>query len=428
MIRSYIFIIKNKNFRNLWLAQITSQISLNMLSFALAIKVYQDTRSNAAVSLMLLSFGLPSIIFGLIAGSIVDFFDKRLILMICNISRVFILVAFFLFSTNNIFILFFLTILISIITQFFIPAEAPSIPNLVGEKELLPANSLFTISFYLSTVLGFILAGPTMRIFGQDNAYIIMSVLMLFASIFVTLLPSIKGAKDRKKIDLNYSFIKKNIGEGLKFVNQNERIKQSLILMTFSQALIATLAVLAPGFTDKILSIELTDASYLVMGPAAIGLVIGAFLVGAIGIRYLKGTIILIGIIAVSLTLLMLSFISKASSPSIGFFLYVFHSKFIMTNLVAAIVLLFLLGFFNSFISVPANTILQGDSENNMRGRVYGVLTSLTGGASMIPVVFSGVLADRVGVGRTLSILGFSVLAVGIYQYLKRREVNNTIR
>ena len=417
MIKSYISIIKNKNFRNLWLAQITSQIALNMLSFVLALKVYQDTRSNTAVSLMLLSFGIPSIIFGLVAGGIVDFFDKRLILIICNISRIFILLAFFLFSANNIFLLFFLPILISVKTQFFIPAEAPSIPNLVEESQLLSANSLFTISFYLSTVLGFILAGPTIRILGHQNAYLIMAILMSLASIFVTLLPSIKSTKNKKVIDLNYNFISGTIKEGLNFVSQNERIKKSLILMTFSQALIATLAVLAPGFTDKILSIELTDASFIVMGPAALGLVVGAFLVGAIGVRFLKGSIILVGIISVSLTLLLLSFISKATGQSIG-----------ATNLASAIILLFLLGFFNSFISVPSNTILQGDSKSNMRGRVYGVLTSMTGGVSLIPVVFSGVLADRVGVSRALSIIGFSVLAVGIYQYLKRREVNNTIR
>ena len=99
-----------------------------------------------------------------------------------------------------------------------------------------------------------------------------------------------------------------------------------------------------------------------------------------------------------------------------------------ISNLTAAIVLLFFLGIFNSFISVCANAILQGDSDTQMRGRIYGVLTSLTGGVSLLPVVFSSILADIVGVGRTLSVIGIAVLTAGLYHYLQRKTVNNTIR
>lgn len=197
------------------------------------------------------------------------------------------------------------------------------------------------------------------------------------------------------------------------------------MLLTFSQALISTLAVLAPGFADKILGIDLKDASYLIMGPAAVGLILGAFLVGGFGYKYLKGKIILAGIIAESATLLLLSFISKAGRPSIGFYIYPLHTKFVISNLVSAIFLLFFLGIFNSFISVCANAILQGDSNTQMRGRIYGVLTSLTGGVSLLPVVFSSILADIVGVSRALMVLGIVVLSAGLYHHLQRKAAYN---
>src|SRR3989338_1701651 len=94
MSSSYREIISNYPFRVLWLAQIISQIAMNMLSFVLAIQVYQKTFSNTAVSLMLLTFGIPSIIFGVLAGGIVDRYDKRKILMFCNLGRFFILMAY----------------------------------------------------------------------------------------------------------------------------------------------------------------------------------------------------------------------------------------------------------------------------------------------------------------------------------------------
>lgn len=425
MLSTYLSVIKNRNFRFLWLAQITSQVALNMLAFVLAIMVYAKTRSNTAVSLMLLSFAIPSVIFGVAAGGVVDFYDKRIILLLCNVARVFILMGFFLFA-GNIFLLFLLAIFISIITQFFIPAEAPSIPNLVSGSDLLTANSLFTISFYVSTVLGFVLAGPVIRLFGNQNVYLFMLLLMSLASIFVYFLPSIKATKEKGKTAINLRFFTATIKDGLRFINENVRVKQSLILLTFSQALIATLAVLTPGFADRILGIDLKDASYLIMGPAAVGLVLGAFWVGGLGSKYLKGTIILVGIIAISITLILLSLMTKAGRPSIGIFIYFLHSRLVVTNLVVAIVLLFLLGIFNSFISVPANAILQGDSDTKMRGRVYGVLTSLTGGVSLLPVIFSGILADVAGVGKALFVLGIAVLTMGTYNYLQRRGVSNT--
>lgn len=411
MLKQYLALIRNRNFRNLWLGQITSQIALNMLYFVLAIKVYQDTRSNAAVSYMILAFGIPSIIFGVIAGGIVDKCNKRTVLLLSNIIRVFILALFYLFL-NNLFFIYLFTIIISIITQFFIPAEAPSISYLVSSKMLMTANSLFTVSFYVSTLLGFVLAGPFIKLFGSSNVYLFMVFLMILASYFVYLLPNIGSKLDNIKSLVDFKAIRSNIQEGVHFIFTHQRVKQSLILMTFSQALIATLSVLAPGFADRILTIDLTDSSYLVMGPAAVGLILGAVWVGGYGVKLLKGTIILTGIISTGISLIILSLLTGVPSP----------------NLVVAFILLLLIGMFNSFVNVPASTILQEDSDNNVRGRVYGVLTSLTGGVSFLPVVFSGIMADIIGVGSTLFILGIIILLIGFHQYLKRMEVSNIIK
>ena len=63
-----------------------------------------------------------------------------------------------------------------------------------------------------------------------------------------------------------------------------------------------------------------------------------------------------------------------------------------------------------------------------MRGRVYGVLTSATGGVSFIPVIFSGILADEIGIGMTLIFLGILVTVIGVYHYLRRQVLTYTIK
>jgi len=384
-----------------------------MFAFILLIRVYEQTRSNIAVSGIVLAIGVPSILFGIIAGGIIDQLDKRQVMVVSNILRAVVLLLFF-FLIGFIPFVYILAFLFSVITQFFIPAEAPYIPSLVTQKQILPATSLFTFSLYASTIIGFVLSGPLLGFLGTENTFLILSLIMLIAAFFTFRLP--KEAKKRTVINLSLSRIRGDINDGIKFIQGNNRVKQGLLLLTFSQALIAILASLAPGFSDRTLKIVLTDASYLVMGPAAIGLILGALFIGGWGRYFLKRALILFGILGAGVTLVLLSLLVRVSNR-------VYFSFNIgdipIGGLEVAILILFFLGLTNAFISVPATTVIQEDTKGNFRGRIYGILTSLTGGSAIFPVIFSGILADTVGIGKTLFILGIIVLLFGIYRLLK---------
>src|SRR3990167_6011090 len=211
----------------------------------------------------------------------------------------------------------------------------------------MPANSLFTITFYLSTIIGSIAAGPFLGSMGSRTVFLMMAVFMFAAFVLTSRLPGLI----------------KPIFEGFVFIYRHPRIKHSLYLMTFSQSLIVTLAVLAPGFAHRILMTDIKDASLLVLGPAALGIISGALLVGSIGNRFLKGSLILTGLIMTGVSLILLAILSM---NVYGPMLY-----FIM-------LLLFLTGLSNSLINVPTSTILQQESETGIRGRIYGVVTSFT--------------------------------------------------
>lgn len=406
-------VLGNRNFRNLWFGQITSQIAVNMFGFILLIRVYQSTLSNTAVSGMVLAIGIPSIVIGILAGGVVDQLDKRKVLIWCNVLRALVLLAFFPLFTY-VPAIYLLAFLFSFITQFFIPAEAPYIPSLVKQVDILPATSLFSFSLYVSTILGFILSGPALLIFGPAYVFIFLAAVMLFSAIFAFKLPT-ERITDRV-INLSFKRIRQDIDDGFKFIASNNRIKQSLMLLTFSQALIAVLASLAPGFADRTLKIVLEDASYLVMGPAALGLIIGALVVGAWGKYLLKRILILIGIFGAGVTLLLMSFLVRVSHrPYFSLSL----SNIPIGGLEVGMLIIFFLGFSNALVSVPATTVLQEDTKGNFRGRIYGVLTSLTGGTAIFPALFSGILADTVGIGKALFIVGIVVLGFGFYRLLK---------
>ncbi|MGZ8528787.1 MAG: MFS transporter, partial [Candidatus Limnocylindrales bacterium] len=80
-------VLKNRNFLLLWLAQAATQIGGNMVVYGLTVLVYSGTRSNSAVSLLLLTFLAPAVFFSAVAGVYVDRLDRRLILIVTNLLR-----------------------------------------------------------------------------------------------------------------------------------------------------------------------------------------------------------------------------------------------------------------------------------------------------------------------------------------------------
>ena len=99
----YSKLLRNPDFLKIWIAQIVSQLATNLLNFALIIRVYElaaNTRyANIAVSLLILAFGIPSIVFAVLAGAYVDHWDRKKVLIVTNIVRAVLVLGFLIFSS-----------------------------------------------------------------------------------------------------------------------------------------------------------------------------------------------------------------------------------------------------------------------------------------------------------------------------------------
>src|SRR5205807_9196578 len=149
-------------------------------------------------------FSLPALILGAPAGVFVDRVNKRRVLLASNFLRAIatlIFVISLLVDRHQLIPIYLLTLLISGIGQFFTPAEGSTIPMLVSEEELMPALSLFNITFMLSQALGFVLFAPillsvlpTITIFHITidpilQLYIIVGVLYLVCALLIISIP-----------------------------------------------------------------------------------------------------------------------------------------------------------------------------------------------------------------------------------------------
>lgn len=386
-----------------------------MIMFVLALRVYQLTGSTAAVSGLYLTFGIPAFVVGMAAGAIVDHFDKRTVLLICDITRA-VICLFMLFFTRNIYFVYLLAFGLSLVTQFYAPAEGSSIPRFVPGEHLVTANSLFSFTFYGSFAFGSMLAGPALRWFGPYGVLIMISVLFLVAAVFEACIPPEVGKRRLSILSLPpIGYIAKrvtvSVREGIAYVSKSRALIDALFLLSGTQIILGLLAILGPAFADRMLEIDIRDASLVIIGPVVVGIILGALWVGNSGYKLGSLRLINLGItsagsilILISITVVLKRFVWAA---------WLFTNPVILP---IEFVLFFLLGVANSMLDVPANSILQSKAEGEMRGRVYGLLTAAVGGAGILPVIISGVLADTIGVGKVILLLGTLVAFYGLFR------------
>ena len=161
-------VLANPRFLSLYLSQVLTQVGGNMVLYGLTVQVSVLTGQTSSTGLLLLTFLVPAVLFGAIAGVYSDQFDRRRILVVCNIARGICFIA-LLFTGNNVVALYVLVAIVATLTTFFGPAEAAMIPTVVDREHLMQANGLFVFTLQASFVVGFAVLGPLfLRLLGPQ--------------------------------------------------------------------------------------------------------------------------------------------------------------------------------------------------------------------------------------------------------------------
>src|SRR6267378_4568509 len=152
-------ILRDPAFARLWFIQAATQVGGNMALFALTVLVFATTRSNAAVSALVMSFLIPTILLSAVAGVLVDRLDVRWALIGPNSARTLLTLGLALAGTN-VAMLLLLNLGISLTTVVLTPAEASMIPRIVPKAQLETAMGVFNLTLQASFAVGFAFLGP----------------------------------------------------------------------------------------------------------------------------------------------------------------------------------------------------------------------------------------------------------------------------
>lgn len=414
-IRPFLFLIASEFF---------SQFSMNLFNFALLIVVFSVANSNTAVSGVVISFTLPSLIFGILAGVLVDRWNKKNVLIRTNLLRALIVLP-LAFFYKDLAIVYLATFGVSMITQFFIPAETPIIPLLVKKELLLSANALFGMGIYASIFLAYALSGPILIMLGKTNSFVFLAALFLIAGIFASLIKINKSKVEPNKLKENQVTLsfKDEIKIVLNLISKTKKLSHALFSLTLVQILIFVLAAIGPGYAEHVLKIKVENFPILFVTPAIIGLALGAFVIGSFLHNKSRGALTKIGLFFMGLSILLLPFGSKVESREIIHLINFYLPHILSINAVhIMVVLAFILGTATSLVFIPANTVLQEETSDESRGKVYGVLNTLIGIMSIIPVIVVGGLADLIGVKAVITGTGLVVLIIAVIRIVTDRD------
>ncbi len=429
-------VLANPGFLRLWGAQLLSQTAQNGLMLVLLVLVTERSTSSVNGSLLVLAFMLPSVLFSIPAGVLVDRWHKRTVMIAANLARsVFALL--FMLAGHWVPALFLLTLVFSATGQFFTPAESATIPALVPRERLINANTLFQLTLTGSQFLGLVVLAPALLKTGGPDLYFgLMAALYLVAALLVAALP--RGFEpERRRQPFRPLVIARelatDIDDVLRALRADRAGQVALAQLTVSASLAMLFGLLVPRFVHDVLDVA-ADNAVFVFAPVGIGAVLGLRALGTIG-RYLeKEAIVTIGLAGAAAALLALAsvdvvgeFLEQAGAQQWIDGLGSERPRFATLNLSVLVVVTMLfavpMGFFYALINAPAQTIIHERAPAAMRGRYLGTQMLLANAASLVLLLVAGACADRFGVPGVL--LGFApvVAAVAVIGRWPQRRV-----
>jgi MFS family permease len=153
------------------------------------VRVVSETSPMAAGILFACRI-LPFAVFSPIAGTFVDRFSRRQVMIWSDLMRVGVALTFLLVtSAENLWIAYVATILLSTFGAFFEGGKNASAPNMTGKEGLLAGTALLFSTRFLLMAIGSALGGWAAAIFGYEIAFIINAVSFAISAFSVWLIP-----------------------------------------------------------------------------------------------------------------------------------------------------------------------------------------------------------------------------------------------
>ena len=387
-------IFKNRNFILLWVGQTISVIGDNLYYLALMWWVLEKTGSTAAMATVAICSAIPSVILGPIAGTYADRIDRKRLLISMDFGRAILIAApavLLWLGTLQVWHIFIIAAMLSTMSTFFNPTLSAFIPQIVETENLTRANSLTQLSFSISGILGPSLAGVLVAFIGTPSVMMLDAVSFFVSgtAILLILVKKVEVIAAEKRKFLH------ELKEGFVYIKNTQFVLSMVLLASVLNFFAGPLSIYLPVMAKNVLHAGSQGFGFLA-SSVSVGGLLGSLCLGLLGNIRRKGLVILGGIFL--------------GGWAIAFF-------GISTHLWVSMIILGLVGFFLSLTNVVLATLFQSMVPNQLQGRVFGTLNTMSMGLRPISMALAGVLSDLFKVQLVIFVSGVLIALGGVYGF-----------
>ena len=381
----------SRSFFRLWLAQVVSSLGdwLGFVAITAVAARIGGSSPEGAISLVLSARLIPGFFFAPAAGVLVDRWDRKRVMVSCDIGRGLVLASIpFVDTVPG---LFLASLLLEILTLLWSPAKEASVPNMVRKEFLANANSLSLVAAYgtfpIGSALFAALAGVAAWLsrtdalaslpVTQESVAIWFDVVTFLASASMISTLSLPRRRRRERggghVDLRQSF--RDIVEGYRFIGQSPVVRAVILGLGTGLMGGGMLVPLGPVISKEVLG----------GGSAGFGLLLTALGMGV------AGGIILLSIVQRRLPherVFVFSVLGAGVCQLAGAS---------MSSLAPTLVLVAGLGLFAGSVYILGFTILQTNVKDELRGRIFATLYTLVRFCLLLAFAVAPILSSLLG-------------------------------
>lgn len=353
---------ENRNFRRLWSAQVVSEIGDWFYTLAIYNLLLQLTGRAGSVALALVLQVLPQTLIGPMAGVVNDRLRRKYVMIASDIGRMLIVLCMLLIrSKDKVWMVYPLLMAETLLVAFFEPARSAVIPNIVEREDIVVANTLSSTTWSVNLMLGATLGGLVAAFFGRDTVFLLNALSFVVSAALIWRMrfaePHAEGGlrfRLRELVDFS------PILAGIRYVRAHARLRAT-VFVKFGNLIIGPGWVLFTVMGQNEFAVRWHD-----MSPERGAFLGMSLLLGARGLGALLGPIFAAPWAGHLKQRLEVAIFWGYLGAAVGYTLLGVSGRLWQACLCVA-----LAHFGSSIVWVFSTTLLQMQSDDKFRGRVF---------------------------------------------------------
>ena len=399
---------KESNIKLLLLGRAVSLFGNTVYLIVLPLYILNITQNLKITGFFFAMVNLPTVVISIFVGTIIEKFNKKNIILICDflISILYFILFLYFKNFSSLTFLFLISLIVNIISKFFEIASKVLFSEINTTETLEKYNGLQSFIENTIMIIGPVIGTYLFATFDFNFILLIVS-LAYFLSFLQELL--IKYEKDSNLVKEDSNFIK-DFKEGIIYIKNNKIILNFFILVMFLNFFIASNdEIINPGIL-----IQKYKISEKLFGFSATAYGVGSVFAGIFiyyneKFKFLQKLKLLF--ILNSLLMCLLGFLSIVLFK---YNHYIYFEIFIFFQ--------FLIGMITTFVNVPLISSFQKNVEIKYQSRFFSLLSFFSGGLIPLGVLYAGYLSSYIGADITYIINNIAIIFIVFLVFRKNKK------